>query len=667
MERRADDAERELLQWKKVRFMANKVGDEYSGYITGVAPFGLFVELVEHYVEGLVHVSSMADDYYRFVEQEHVLRGEHTKKIYRLGDRVDVQVVRVDMERRQVDLGLVEILEHVRRDEGGAPDSKPGQTEERTPANAAAGKARTPRQDTPSSLGLLRPFGSFLRRFLEVLDTSANPAPNLRQTIGAKDQDDDTEDDQKFGDAKIAHRLLPAQIVARWRSHSVCHVHGLGRYRRGGRFPAAACAVLYRRAARRSVCHGHRRQGGPGDRPDAGGFRGRGRREAQEIAAFAAGVPVDGRARNRAWSMAGEPLRLAKAASKAFLNQLRPTDRSMAVAIGNDAEVIAPLSNDHVQQQRAIDVLDPWSTTSLHDAIISILDRVEGRRDGWPSSSSRTVWTVIALRPPRVVERARQSQALIYPITLGRERPPLAAELAVVSGGRSFLIKDARALDETFTTIARELRYQYLLGYTPMKPGQSGAHQWRSIRVRVKRATRASRARARQVHRGMTTHPLVAGLFASADSAITAARALRAMGVPHEAVSIVARTHDECRPRIWRLPGSELEDSVTAARIGEIGAHLVSAVALVLPGIGPIVADGPLAAGLAEAAGHVAGGIARTGTGGGSTGRSGRLESRIKAGALLVGAHVTAATTVEARNTIINSGAERVVTVEWTD
>src|SRR3970040_26684 len=84
MERRADEAERELLQWKKVRFMADKVGDEYDGYITGVAPLGLFVELVEHYVEGLVHVSSMADDYYRFVEQEHVLHGEHTKKAYRL-------------------------------------------------------------------------------------------------------------------------------------------------------------------------------------------------------------------------------------------------------------------------------------------------------------------------------------------------------------------------------------------------------------------------------------------------------------------------------------------------------------------------------------------------------------------------------------------------------
>ncbi len=116
MERRADEAERELLQWKKVRFMANKVGDEFHGHITGVAPFGLFVELIEHYVEGLVHMSSMADDYYRFIEQQHTLRGENTKRVYRLGDKVLVQVVRVDMERRQVDLGLVEILESVRRD-----------------------------------------------------------------------------------------------------------------------------------------------------------------------------------------------------------------------------------------------------------------------------------------------------------------------------------------------------------------------------------------------------------------------------------------------------------------------------------------------------------------------------------------------------------------------
>jgi ribonuclease R len=117
MERRADEAERELLQWKKVRFMTDKVGDEFHGYITGVAPYGLFVELIEHFVEGLVHISSMADDYYRYLEQQHMLRGENTKRVYRLGDNVLVQVVRVDMERRQVDLGLVEILEAVRRDE----------------------------------------------------------------------------------------------------------------------------------------------------------------------------------------------------------------------------------------------------------------------------------------------------------------------------------------------------------------------------------------------------------------------------------------------------------------------------------------------------------------------------------------------------------------------
>ena len=97
--------------------MADKVGDEFDGYITGVTAFGLFIELVEHFVEGMVHVSTMADDYYRFVERAHVLRGETTGRVYRLGDRVAVQVIKVDMERRQIDLGLVEILARVRASE----------------------------------------------------------------------------------------------------------------------------------------------------------------------------------------------------------------------------------------------------------------------------------------------------------------------------------------------------------------------------------------------------------------------------------------------------------------------------------------------------------------------------------------------------------------------
>jgi ribonuclease R len=148
-ERRADDAERELLQWKKARFMSGKVGDEFEGYVTGVAQFGLFVELIDHYVEGLVHVTSMGDDYYRFLEQQHQLRGENTKKVYRLGDKVRVQVVRVDMERRQVELGLVEVLDAVRR------DTRPrGPTRSKTTSKHERRKAQRPgRRERKASKG----------------------------------------------------------------------------------------------------------------------------------------------------------------------------------------------------------------------------------------------------------------------------------------------------------------------------------------------------------------------------------------------------------------------------------------------------------------------------------------------------------------------------------
>ena len=137
-ERRAAEAEREILQWKKVRFMADKVGDVFDGYITGVAAFGMFVELIDHYVEGLVHVTTMADDYYRFREQSHALFGENTKKTYALGNRVTVQIIRVDMERRQIDLGLADVLEKVRRDERS-----------RGPMRSSARPKKDQRKETP--------------------------------------------------------------------------------------------------------------------------------------------------------------------------------------------------------------------------------------------------------------------------------------------------------------------------------------------------------------------------------------------------------------------------------------------------------------------------------------------------------------------------------------
>jgi hypothetical protein len=141
--------------------------------------------------------------------------------------------------------------------------------------------------------------------------------------------------------------------------------------------------------------------------------------------------------------------------------------------------------------------------------------------------------------------------------------------------------------------------------------------------------------------------------------------------VPSERVSIVARSHDEegvIARASGASPGSELEDSPTAARLGELSAHFLSAMALVMPGIGPIVADGPLAAGLAEAAGHVAGGVARTlERAGMDRAEASEWESKIKNGSLLVGAHVDAATIESARRVLTGTGAERVVKVDWTE
>jgi ribonuclease R len=155
MERRASDAERELIEWKKVRFMADKVGEVFTGYVTGVQAFGLFVELDEVYVQGLVHVSSMADDYYRFDERAHLLKGENTGKTYRLGDKVQVQVVRVDLERRQIDFALVDVLERTaaRGQPAGRPPAPRGRSR-REPASA-----RRRGGPPPSKGGHTRPRG----------------------------------------------------------------------------------------------------------------------------------------------------------------------------------------------------------------------------------------------------------------------------------------------------------------------------------------------------------------------------------------------------------------------------------------------------------------------------------------------------------------------------
>jgi ribonuclease R len=106
-EREAMEAERESLQIKQLMFMSGKLGEVFEGRITGVHSYGLFVQIIDNLAEGLVHVSSLEDDYYAFIEEQHSLIGENTGKIYRLGDKANVQVVRVDLDRRRMDFVLV--------------------------------------------------------------------------------------------------------------------------------------------------------------------------------------------------------------------------------------------------------------------------------------------------------------------------------------------------------------------------------------------------------------------------------------------------------------------------------------------------------------------------------------------------------------------------------
>jgi ribonuclease R len=106
-ERVAMEAEREILDRYRVRFMKEKIGEELGGVISGVNAFGFFVELKDIFVEGLVRVTSLHDDYYHYHEKRYCLVGERTHRTFRIGDEVKVRLDRVDMERRHIDFGLV--------------------------------------------------------------------------------------------------------------------------------------------------------------------------------------------------------------------------------------------------------------------------------------------------------------------------------------------------------------------------------------------------------------------------------------------------------------------------------------------------------------------------------------------------------------------------------
>lgn len=220
--------------------------------------------------------------------------------------------------------------------------------------------------------------------------------------------------------------------------------------------------------------------------------------ELQRISTFAAGefplsvaVAID-----RSFSMAGDRLASAKSGARIFLGALRATDESMVIAVGSTTDTLAPLSTNRREQLDALAGLDAFGTTGLYDSIVAAMEAIQparGRRalillsdgdDRYSKTSSA-----------EVLERARASDVLVYPIALGRTRPQAFAELATLTGGRSFHVRDARQLPDTLQTIAAELRNQYLIGYSPAKVPVAGSNEWRSITVTVSRPDVSVRAR----------------------------------------------------------------------------------------------------------------------------------------------------------------------------
>ena len=153
-ERRADDASRDVTNWLKCYYMQDKVGEVFEGTISGVTSFGVFVALDDAYVEGLLHVTELGNDYFHYDKAHHEMVGERTHVKYRLGDRVKVKVARVDLETTKIDFTLIAKLTSAK--DATIPkdnDNKPLQVkvEPKRPAKKAVKRKTTPAKKTKSN------------------------------------------------------------------------------------------------------------------------------------------------------------------------------------------------------------------------------------------------------------------------------------------------------------------------------------------------------------------------------------------------------------------------------------------------------------------------------------------------------------------------------------
>jgi hypothetical protein len=167
------------------------------------------------------------------------------------------------------------------------------------------------------------------------------------------------------------------------------------------------------------------------------------------------------------------------------------------------------------------------------------------------------------------------------------------------------------------------------------------------------------------------SHPLVLGLFDTPTAAAAGARVAHERGVDRDRISVVSRTHEEegvLAEAMDATPGADIEDSRAAALLGELSGYVVAAIAIALPGIGPIVAAGPLAADLGEAVGHAAGSMAAILTNAGvDPAQAERVQRAVESGKVLLGVHATEGNAETIRAALEDAGPSWLFVATWPD
>lgn len=187
-ERRADAASYDVIDWLKCEYVQDRVGDEFTGTITSVTAFGLFIELRDIYVEGLVHIAVLKNDYYQFDPMRQQLRGERSGVVYRMGDVVQVKVVRVDLDDRKIDLVILDRDGNI--PVGRAPAGKPAGKGDRGAKSHKPKGGRAPAEPTRA------------------------PAPKAAKRVGGEKATDKNAADKKVVEKKGVEKKAAAKKAA---------------------------------------------------------------------------------------------------------------------------------------------------------------------------------------------------------------------------------------------------------------------------------------------------------------------------------------------------------------------------------------------------------------------------------------------------------------------